>query len=199
MTSPAWKHTMSFGALALLAALALGSGGKKQDTSSTSSSATPTTGNATTPAPASSPAAPDKPTPAFVTDRAAACDKYKAESNEIKASKVFSDYIAKSDAAGYKVDDWSGTIDKIETSHGGGEVMLKIKTDHGTFDSNDILQGNKRSLPKGGKVYNALAEMSVGDDVIFSAKLVAPYKGFTERGAICGDDWVALFTSVKKK
>lgn len=137
--------------------------------------------------------------PEFVAKREAACEKYRAESNEIKASKVFSEYIAQAESAGYKVEDFEGTIDEIETTHGGGEVILKIKTSIGDFSSNDILQGHKRSLKKNGKVYNALADMSVGDTVLFSASLIAPEKGFMERQAVCGDDWVALFTSVKKK
>jgi hypothetical protein len=135
---------------------------------------------------------------ALVTKRAEACAKYKAESNEIRASKVFTEYLNSAEAAGYKVDNLSGTIEKIETTSGGGEAMIKVTTEIGTFGSNDIFQGNKRGIQKGSKVYAALADMSVGDSVIFSAKLVAPEKGFVEKAAVCGDDWVALFTSITK-
>ena len=150
--------------------------------------------------PAQQESAPQKtPPPEFVTKRQEACKTYKAESNEIRASKIFTDYLTAEESAGYKVENMDGVMDEIETTHGGSEALIKIKTSIGTFRSNDIFQGHKRQIKKGSKVYNMLADLSVGDGVIFSATLVAPDKGLTEKTAVCGDSWVALVTDIKKK
>ena len=96
----------------------------------------------------------------------------------------------------------AGTIESIETSHGGGMVIVKIMTEYGQFSSNDIMQGDtiSRDLKKGSAVYKALADMSAGDAVSFNAKAIAPEKNmFSEEDSVCGDSWVALFTSVAKK
>lgn len=200
-----WKHAGTVLGMGLLCMLALGSGGKrKDDTSRTSTSTSAAAPAATDDKGGAKPA--DKasetkiPAPDFVAKREGACTKYKAESNEIKASKVFTEYFAQAEAAGYKVENITGTIEKIETSHGGGDVTLEVKTEFGEFSSNDILQGDKRELKKGSAIYNALAEMSVGDPVTFSAKMIVPSKNpFSEKVSVCGDKWLALFTSVKKK
>jgi hypothetical protein len=207
-TSTKAKIAIGVGALVVLGSLGGkgGSKGKPADGSAPASAATaPSNGAAA--APSSAPAAAPAPTaakaaapePAFVTQRAEACKRYEAASNDIKKSAVYSELEKAAEGAGHRAEAFEGTIEEIKTpSAGGDSVLVKVRTPWGTFGNNDIFQGHKRGTKKGSAVYNALGELEEGAKVRVSASMIVPEKGFIEKNAVCGDDWLAKFDKIEK-
>jgi hypothetical protein len=140
--------------------------------------------------------------PPFVGERKAWCEKYQAETNEIRKSKVFEEYFRAAARAGHKVTEIAGTIEELKTlSAGGDSAILKVSTGFGRLDNNDIFQGDSanREIRAGTALYKALAEVEEGTKVLVSGVSVAPMKGLTEEDGICGNRWVIRYTRVARR
>lgn len=167
----------------------------------------PTPAPAPAPAPAAAPTpetAPAAPTvPAFVVDRQSACETYKSAKNEIQASETFTQYLARAGAKRARLDKVAGTLRQIETSHGGGTVLVKVETEYGTFTNNDALQENllgdkQYEIRKGSPLYKSLAAFAEGAPVLVTLAGIVPQRNmFSEKLSVCGDDWVAQFVSIQ--
>jgi hypothetical protein len=200
------KIAIGVGALVVLASLG-GKGGTKDKAAESSGPGTGPSAAAPNAAPAAvTAAAPAKAVepakvaePAFVTQRAEACKRYEAATNDIKKSAVYSELEKAAESAGHRADSFEGTLEEIKTPAAGGDsVLVKVRTPWGTFGNNDIFQGHKRGTKKGSAVYNALGELEEGAKVRVSASMIVPEKGFIEKNAVCGDDWLAKFDKIEK-
>jgi hypothetical protein len=200
------KIAIGVGALVVLASLG-GKGGSKEKAAEPSAPGTASAAAAPGAAPAANPgAAPAKAVepakvaePAFVTQRAEACKRYEAATNDIKKSAVYSELEKAAESAGHRAENFEGTLEEIKTPAAGGDsVLVKVRTPWGTFGNNDIFQGHKRGTKKGSPVYNALGDLEEGAKVRVSASMIVPEKGFIEKNAVCGDDWIAKFDKIEK-
>jgi hypothetical protein len=141
--------------------------------------------------------------PAFVVESKAACAKYQAAKNEIKASEHFTQYFEAARANRETLESVVGTLVELETTPGGDEVLLKVRTPFGTFGNNDALQEGflgeaMYEIKKGSPVYRALSELEEGAKVRVSLDAIVPEKNpFSEKLSVCDGDWVARFVSVE--
>ncbi|MBL8918107.1 MAG: zinc ribbon domain-containing protein [Myxococcaceae bacterium] len=117
------------------------------------------------------------------------CAKYKAAPNEIKKSAIYNEneaLIAKT-----KVTNISGKLVALRTDQGGDELSLKIKVGDVDFHTESLFG----AIKKGSAVYNAAAEMTVGQCVVFSASSLKA-SSMVERSKVCDTEYFAVFTSI---
>ena len=116
------------------------------------------------------------------------CTRYDAAPNDIKKSEVFNQNNALLDTV--FAENVVGKITSISTNQGGDELLLKIEvgpvtlTDGGGFFSN---------IRKGSEIYNAAANLTKGQAIVFSAKSFEPASAF-ERSKVCDLDYDASIT-----
>lgn len=117
------------------------------------------------------------------------CAKYKAAPNEIKKSAIFNENETLISKA--KVSNVTGKLAALRTDQGGDELSLKIKVGEVDFHTESLFG----AIKKGSAVYNAAAEMTVGQCVVFSASSLKA-SSMVERSKVCDTEYFAVFTSI---
>lgn len=141
---------------------------------------------------------------AFIASRKAACEQYRAAKNEIQASAIYSEYLDAALARRPAIRELVGKVTEIDTPRGGAYVEVTVETEAGSFSNKGALiqegmnfkAAVRYEIAKGSPMYRALGEIAKGSQVRVSVAEVMPLKGITERGTLCGDDWIARFVSI---
>lgn len=138
--------------------------------------------------------------------------QYDAAKNEIQKSAVFNacnlarrDFLRK---GGYVVIGWSGTIAEIRTDQGGDVAHVEIKSNLRGFQvmymNEPILSIFPSTLlKKGTRVYNQVAELTVGQKVRFSGRFLPhPERGvwelsLTEKGCVDAPEFILAFDDIE--
>jgi hypothetical protein len=129
-------------------------------------------------------------------------DRYHAAPNEIKKSQVFNDARAFEDHffAGiqHRVADWEGTVERLETTHGGTKLKLRVAIGQGAakiaFEQG---YGLFDKIKSGTEVYQGASSLREGGCVIFSGKVNSRERSLTEKGSITAPVYEIVFSSVK--
>ena len=94
-----------------------------------------------------------------------------------------------------------GVLKKMATSRGGGIVLLTVETEIGLFGNNDMMQGgfleSPREIRRGSRLYHSIGELTEGQRVTFSGRLIVAEKETTEKMSVCGDAWLIEFTDIR--
>ena len=117
------------------------------------------------------------------------CERYKSAPNEIKKSAIFNDnssLVAKSSVKNMK-----GKLSRLSTNQGGDELTLEIDVGDVEFSTEGLLS----PIKKGSAVYNAAAEMTKGQCVIFSASGFKA-SSMVEQSQVCDTEYFATFTAL---
>lgn len=132
---------------------------------------------------ASAPVAP------WVADVRSNCAAYRAAPNDIKKSAV---YRANESVLGSaSVPSARGKLTRLRTNQGGSDLDIEIKTADGVEFQNSPLN----SIASGSAIYNAVADMKVGDCVEFSATEVSS-ASIVEQSKVCSLDYFVKFATV---
>jgi hypothetical protein len=184
MLSDRTRNILSLAVMAGFTFMLAGTAKSKEDTPSPTSSATPASTSPTTKA------APAKdPEPAWVATVRANCERYKAAPNEIKKSAVFNENETLLKSSG--VEKVRGTLKRLSTTQGGEQLSLVVTMGDLEF-ATEALFG---PIKKGSPVYNAAADLTVGQCVIFSAKGLRA-SSVVEESKVCDTEYYANFTAI---
>lgn len=128
---------------------------------------------------------------------------YADAENELKKSKLWKERDAAiTTIASRGIIDWVGTIVNMGTnSDGKAYISIKI-SDNVTISTmnnafSDSLLGSNTLIPQNSPLYDAIAEMQIGDVVKFSATIVE-IANLTEAGKMEEPDFVARILKVEK-
>lgn len=103
--------------------------------------------------------------------------------------------------------DWTAVIEDMSTTSS-GKAMLKVRIEDSCMRlKNHAMEAMfaDTMIPFGSDLYNALAEMSKGDRVLISGKLLRSKQDFfmeasyTTDGSMTEPEFVAKFTAIKKR
>ena len=157
-------------------------------------------GSVKTPA-AATPPEPQISRPDFVRDRLEVCGQYNQAANDIKRSEIYTSYFNRTALKPSQVNDMPGVLKKMATSRGGGIVLLTVETEIGLFGNNDMMQGgfleSPREIRRGSRLYHSIGELTEGQRVTFSGRLIVAEKETTEKMSVCGDAWLIEFTDIR--
>lgn len=139
---------------------------------------------------------------------------YRAAPNELKKSALRTERARKVREAigpGTRFEGWLGRLRKMSTT-GDGDAVLEVSLGNSAVRlvtmNNALSDARHRTLIKQGTpLYNAVAELKVGDVVEVSGDLVLDKGGrdhlretsLTEQGAMTEPEYLARFASVRKK
>lgn len=129
-------------------------------------------------------------------------EAYETCGNQLKCSSVRKGRDkAISDATGRgRLVNWVGVLDTLGTTgEGDAYISISVPDRDVTFSTwnNDISDISDKTLIKhGSPLYEALAEMEVGDPVIFSGQIKSE-KSLTEAGSIAAPDFAVRFSEVR--
>ena len=125
--------------------------------------------------------------------------EYEAAKNQIQKSAIFNransrveDFLS---ANGINVKNWNGKIEKIATSHGGGDAWIEVRSSGGA-------SYRMRGIDATSMVYHQLASLSEGQRVIFSGSLQRTASGaweasLTEFGSLQDPEYLISLTTIE--
>ena len=119
------------------------------------------------------------------------CDAYKAAPNEIKKSAIFNANEAAVTAA--RIVDARGVLAQLKTNQGGADATLEIHSGDVVFRTVPFAA---YAIAKGSPIYDAAAELAVGQCVIFSADKVHA-TSLSEMAKVCSTEYAARITALK--
>jgi hypothetical protein len=136
---------------------------------------------------------------------------YEHATNEIQSSAIFNQANHETKALisryGAYLNNWSGRITRISTSHGGGDVSVKITHTSSTYDNlteqyDGGLTKTFDGITSSSPVYKQLSVLKEGDLVLFSGKLMPSSPSIweyslTERGSLEAPEFVIRFDSIQ--
>jgi len=183
------RHTASVAVAIVFLVLAAGSA-KSNDKSESKDTPAPNATAAPNVKGGPAPKADEAPAPSWVATVKDNCGRYKAAPNEIKKSAIFTENEALLQRSG--VDEIKGKLTRLSTGQGGDRLSLKITVGDLEFATESLFA----PIKKGSAVYNAAAEMTVGQCVMFSAKGLKA-SSVVEQSKVCDTEYFANFTSLK--
>ena len=125
----------------------------------------------------------------WIAEVKSGCAAYKSAPNEIKKSAVFNE--VKALVARTTVESVRGKLKQLSTNQGGSEVTIRIDVGDVEFTTEGLFSAIKKGTP----VYDAAAEMKIGQCVIFSAEKLKP-SSITEQSQVCDTEYFATFTKL---
>ena len=129
-------------------------------------------------------------------------EAYKTCGNQLKCSSVRKDRdkaISAATGRGRLVN-WVGVLDTLATT-GDGDAYISISVPErdvtlSTWNNGISDISDKTLIKHGSPLYEALAEMEVGDPVIFSGQIKSE-KSLTEAGSIAAPDFAVRFSEIR--
>ncbi len=139
--------------------------------------------------------------------------EYRANSNEIQKSAVFRkqrDYLLRTVPSG-RISNWVGAIKSITTTKGGDFASVSIESEVADYQITYKTWNNRLSdisdhtmIPINSVVYNQLANLNVGEKVVFTAQMIKDrmdgYKegSITEHGNVTDSEFIVKFIDIKR-
>ena len=125
----------------------------------------------------------------WLADVKANCSRYKSAPNEIKKSAIFNDNASTVSHATVK--NVRGKLARLSTSQGGDELTIEIDVGDAEFSTEGLLS----PIKKGSAIYNAAADLTQGQCVIFSATGLKS-SSMVEQSKVCDPEYFATFTAL---
>ncbi len=136
---------------------------------------------------------------AFVAEREGWCRQYRAAPNDKKKASIFGKYAKATQQRTFAMEGVVATVVRIEETHGGGALILDVKTPFGECSNGDVwTAGSPYRVEKGSRVFEVARELAEGAPVVVSLARVRPWHSELQpEASMCNGRWIVQYGRVE--